>query len=190
MYIFFFLMIRQPPRSTLFPYTTLSRSHTGGEEARRRGAVGRVVAAAHDPRRGTGEERRVTPGEEQRGRIGDLAQQRRKRRVLGKQHGGTEAIQLVEDLLARLRRAGADGGGGGAAESRECREGAVRSAHGRRRGLEGGDEGAQPRGPDPRDLRERQIRGYLVATPARSACHNVSSSSGRDRKSTRLNSSH
>src|SRR5438552_13689613 len=26
---FFFLMIRPPPRSTLFPYTTLFRSHTG-----------------------------------------------------------------------------------------------------------------------------------------------------------------
>src|SRR2546430_7041330 len=26
MYIFFFLMIRRPPRSTLFPYTTLFRS--------------------------------------------------------------------------------------------------------------------------------------------------------------------
>src|SRR5437762_9687892 len=26
MYLFFFLMIRQPPRSTLFPYTTLFRS--------------------------------------------------------------------------------------------------------------------------------------------------------------------
>src|SRR3712207_8983324 len=27
MFIFFFLMIRRPPRSTLFPYTTLFRSH-------------------------------------------------------------------------------------------------------------------------------------------------------------------
>src|SRR2546430_17648469 len=27
-YIFFFLMIRRPPRSTLFPYTTLFRSTT------------------------------------------------------------------------------------------------------------------------------------------------------------------
>src|SRR2546430_6634920 len=27
---FFFLMIRRPPRSTLFPYTTLFRSHAGG----------------------------------------------------------------------------------------------------------------------------------------------------------------
>src|SRR3712207_9051609 len=28
MALFFFLMIRRPPRSTLFPYTTLFRSHT------------------------------------------------------------------------------------------------------------------------------------------------------------------
>src|SRR5436853_1173395 len=32
-FIFFFLMIRRPPRSTLFPYTTLFRSRPG---ARRR----------------------------------------------------------------------------------------------------------------------------------------------------------
>src|SRR3712207_6886393 len=29
MYMFFFLMIRRPPRSTLFPYTTLFRSERG-----------------------------------------------------------------------------------------------------------------------------------------------------------------
>src|SRR2546430_8454355 len=29
-YLFFFLMIRRPPRSTLFPYTTLFRSCHGG----------------------------------------------------------------------------------------------------------------------------------------------------------------
>src|SRR2546430_3885751 len=28
---FFFLMIRRPPRSTLFPYTTLFRSRSGGQ---------------------------------------------------------------------------------------------------------------------------------------------------------------
>src|SRR5476649_3014380 len=28
-FVFFFLMIRRPPRSTLFPYTTLFRSRTG-----------------------------------------------------------------------------------------------------------------------------------------------------------------
>src|SRR5260370_6608010 len=32
---FFFLMIRRPPRSTLFPYTTLFRSHVKGTGAER-----------------------------------------------------------------------------------------------------------------------------------------------------------
>src|SRR3712207_7343375 len=39
--VFFFLMIRRPPRSTLFPYTTLFRSHLwhpAGGCARIRGA--------------------------------------------------------------------------------------------------------------------------------------------------------
>src|SRR5256886_11126262 len=39
---FFFLMIRRPPRSTLFPYTTLFRSGCG--ERRRQVANARVVA--------------------------------------------------------------------------------------------------------------------------------------------------
>src|SRR3989442_3214215 len=30
-FVFFFLMIRRPPRSTLFPYTTLFRSRVAGE---------------------------------------------------------------------------------------------------------------------------------------------------------------
>src|SRR6266851_1543869 len=40
--LFFFLMIRRPPRSTLFPYTTLFRSHlqhADGREVGRRAAV-------------------------------------------------------------------------------------------------------------------------------------------------------
>src|SRR3712207_9282091 len=32
-YVFFFLMIRRPPRSTLFPYTTLFRSALGHGDA-------------------------------------------------------------------------------------------------------------------------------------------------------------
>src|SRR6185437_16699037 len=46
---FFFLMIRRPPRSTLFPYTTLFRSRAGrrpGARVRR----GRVGGAGHDER--------------------------------------------------------------------------------------------------------------------------------------------
>src|SRR5256885_13033190 len=36
MFSFFFLMIRRPPRSTLFPYTTLFRSRVGRSVAFRR----------------------------------------------------------------------------------------------------------------------------------------------------------
>src|ERR1022692_4263912 len=36
--LFFFLMIRRPPRSTLFPYTTLFRSH-GSRRSRRGGGA-------------------------------------------------------------------------------------------------------------------------------------------------------
>src|SRR5256885_10587862 len=32
MFFFFFLMIRRPPRSTLFPYTTLFRSRVGARD--------------------------------------------------------------------------------------------------------------------------------------------------------------
>src|SRR5256885_7588902 len=53
--LFFFLMIRRPPRSTLFPYTTLFRSETGGR-GRSRGGLGqgnRPARRAHGrPRRG------------------------------------------------------------------------------------------------------------------------------------------
>src|SRR3712207_6877083 len=45
-FFFFFLMIRRPPRSTLFPYTTLFRSWFVGEQfdglTRRTGHVGTV----------------------------------------------------------------------------------------------------------------------------------------------------
>src|SRR5437762_12375221 len=46
-YLFFFLMIRRPPRSTLFPYTTLFRSLDDGnaEQCARDGSVG--VELAH-----------------------------------------------------------------------------------------------------------------------------------------------
>src|SRR2546430_13843461 len=43
---FFFLMIRRPPRSTLFPYTTLFRSPGG----RRQGSGAGRDGAAHDAR--------------------------------------------------------------------------------------------------------------------------------------------
>src|SRR3989449_11145038 len=60
MFFFFFLMIRRPPRSTLFPYTTLFRSPRQGlprpdRPALRRGGGGRarqgVLLRPHIPRR-------------------------------------------------------------------------------------------------------------------------------------------
>src|SRR2546430_16103880 len=48
---FFFLMIRRPPRSTLFPYTTLFRSHGNKAGARlrpRRPPKVRISDHAHD----------------------------------------------------------------------------------------------------------------------------------------------
>src|SRR3989475_11004179 len=48
---FFFLMIRRPPRSTLFPYTTLFRSQAAGAAGRRRGrAVHGERHGRHRPR--------------------------------------------------------------------------------------------------------------------------------------------
>src|SRR3712207_7243421 len=45
-YVFFFLMIRRPPRSTLFPYTTLFRSHNQRIRATQIGLVVTMVALA------------------------------------------------------------------------------------------------------------------------------------------------
>src|SRR3712207_7153894 len=42
--VFFFLMIRRPPRSTLVPYTTLFRSRRRGAERRGRRALARRSA--------------------------------------------------------------------------------------------------------------------------------------------------
>src|SRR2546427_106366 len=61
--IVFFLMIRRPPRSTLFPYTTLFRSHRGNVAENRdidglphaRDLVG-VLHEAHRVRAGRSEE--------------------------------------------------------------------------------------------------------------------------------------
>src|ERR1044071_8759603 len=43
---FFFLMIRRPPRSTLFPYTTLFRSHLGTVVIENIGGGGASLGAA------------------------------------------------------------------------------------------------------------------------------------------------
>src|SRR6266498_5920495 len=47
---FFFLMIRRPPRSTLFPYTTLFRSGASGLRPRRDGDDRRAAYGLNDGR--------------------------------------------------------------------------------------------------------------------------------------------
>src|SRR2546430_8831581 len=49
-FIFFFLMIRRPPRSTLFPYTTLFRSPARRADRGTRAAHARDGRSAQDPR--------------------------------------------------------------------------------------------------------------------------------------------
>src|SRR3712207_6892344 len=64
----FFLMIRRPPRSTLFPYTTLFRSRGGGVPGGERGGGGAhggglpggAVHGAADPAAGGGADRKST----------------------------------------------------------------------------------------------------------------------------------
>src|SRR2546425_5621387 len=59
--LFFFLMIRRPPRSTLFPYTTLFRSLLGTRRDRLLGLLvdpHHLLAARGDPRLGRGGPRR------------------------------------------------------------------------------------------------------------------------------------
>src|SRR3712207_8931878 len=62
MYDFFFLMIRRPPRSTLFPYTTLFRSFPAGGATHPRGGSEGSSPAVRRPS-GHGPDRRpVRPG--------------------------------------------------------------------------------------------------------------------------------
>src|SRR2546430_10406100 len=55
---FFFLMIRRPPRSTLFPYTTLFRSRSRNREGSE--AVKRVYVFFENPLSGCGRDRKST----------------------------------------------------------------------------------------------------------------------------------
>src|SRR3712207_8380489 len=81
----FFLMIRRPPRSTLFPYTTLFRSH-----GHRRRAGGRGLAAppaAADPR--------------DRAQVGRRRAAQRVRRLLRSEEHTSE-LQSRQYLVCRL----------------------------------------------------------------------------------------
>src|SRR3712207_8444333 len=75
--MFFFLMIRRPPRSTLFPYTTLFRSEEWTEERRR------PVEVDPDDRRPV---RGLVPRQEVAGEALEHPQQDRKSTRLNSSH--------------------------------------------------------------------------------------------------------
>src|SRR3712207_9325287 len=85
MFYIFFLMIRRPPRSTLFPYTTLFRSQA------RRAHAGRDAAAGAGRRSGAGGGRRTRDG----AHGGVLAQPHR-----SEEH--TSELQSRQYLVCRL----------------------------------------------------------------------------------------
>src|SRR3712207_7767376 len=93
--VFFFLMIRRPPRSTLFPYTTLFRSGSEderrGAEARERRAVGRAEG------RGA---RRHRAGTARRDGAGRSRRRRRAGRPRSEEH--TSELQSRQYLVCRL----------------------------------------------------------------------------------------
>src|SRR3712207_8904467 len=88
LYFCFFLMIRRPPRSTLFPYTTLFRSE---QTRRRRARCPTRSLPEHRPSCGNGIPRR--PGEEQVSR---------RNASVGRSEEHTSELQSRQYLVCRL----------------------------------------------------------------------------------------
>src|SRR2546430_4154826 len=94
MFLFFFLMIRRPPRSTLFPYTTLFRSVRGGA------ARPRARRGDRDLPRGSGPQR-AEAATAQDGRGPNRARRGRgAERCRTEEH--TSEIQSQSNLVCRL----------------------------------------------------------------------------------------
>src|SRR3712207_8319971 len=87
--IFFFLMIRRPPRSTLFPYTTLFRSGTAG-----RGTGGRERPTDRGGP-GKGRRRRAPTYRPRHARLGDPG-------ALQRSEEHTSELQSRQYLACRL----------------------------------------------------------------------------------------
>src|SRR5215203_7035343 len=85
-YILFFLMIRRPPRSTLFPYTTLFRSH----RVRRRALDHRLMSSPWTQFQGPARQRAVSVLDDAIDRFG---------------RAGYPEAERLSPLQARLRSA-------------------------------------------------------------------------------------
>src|SRR2546421_973604 len=93
---FFFLMIRRPPRSTLFPYTTLFRSLTTR-------LPGRARACARPARAGAAPSRPRAPGDGPRVRRAPIRRSaRRGAPASPRSEEHTSELQSRSDLVCRL----------------------------------------------------------------------------------------
>src|SRR5258708_25636887 len=90
-FLFFFLMIRRPPRSTLFPYTTLFRSLS------RNSAAARIAGGNLVSRSGRRSQPRSNAGD--RPRLHRACRPRR-RRFRSEEH--TSELQSPDHLVCRL----------------------------------------------------------------------------------------
>src|SRR3712207_7979154 len=97
-------MIRRPPRSTLFPYTTLFRSAAGGKGAGLRGerpsraGVDDVGGRERDARRGDG----LRPPPLRAARRGAGALDHLRRETAGRSEEHTSELQSRQYLVCRL----------------------------------------------------------------------------------------
>src|SRR2546430_13045410 len=91
MHLFFFLMIRRPPRSTLFPYTTLFRSLVPLPVHRDLVPAGHLDAVhPHVPHAGLG----IARDDARQGDVGPA--------VLGRSEEHTSELQSQSNLVCRL----------------------------------------------------------------------------------------
>src|SRR2546422_7538859 len=174
-------MIRRPPRSTLFPYTTLFRSVVDLGEARDRLRLRRLEHGTLPdlPGKGVGVDRR----------LGEESQHAERR--------GADDLQGLDDLLAESRDDRRHGHHGRDpdhdTEHREPRAGFVGPQ------LLEGDQPALAHGVEPHSARSAvigssraaRVAGYTPnTTPTVSPRLSATPTDHADRKSTRLNSSH
>src|SRR3712207_7733046 len=95
---FFFLMIRRPPRSTLFPYTTLFRSADRDRVPERRHRALRARARRAD----AAERRHHRAGERNGGLVGAAGVKERRAAVGGRSEEHTSELQSRQYLVCRL----------------------------------------------------------------------------------------
>src|SRR5436190_19566757 len=93
--IFFFLLLRRPPRSTLFPYTTLFRSAAEGPALRHL-----ALAVAAVPHRGTVAADQLPAHRAQQGVAGGVVPVARAADARSEEH--TSELQSHSDLVCRL----------------------------------------------------------------------------------------